>query len=339
MHVVYAVLALVFAAAFYVAFSLLAGVEVRKERSPIQARLEELHSTRVALQTQMLLNDSSMKETGAAVESPLKVIAQLRSMMGKTEARLAKRGLNKRIEHRLRQAGLRLRASEFLALRAVSGMLAGIIGFAVTRHVLGLLAGALAGSWLPELHVERTLQKRLRQFGAQLPEALVVIANSLRSGYSFLQAVDVASNELADPIAAEFRQLVKETQVDIPLEDALANLLSRVPSQELQLVVTAVLIQRQAGGNLANLLDQVSDTLRQRIRFQGEVKAMTAQGRMSGWIVAALPVALGMFMYVVNPEYIGLLFQEPLGKAMLGASAVLEVIGMVIIRRMVQIEL
>ncbi len=343
----WAVAGLIFLAAFYAAYSIAAYLDGRQRRSPLDERLEELHISRVRLQTEALLRNSSgaaAPEEGPEGEvpgsdSPLKVLVQVRRLLGRTEARLARRGLNKRIEHRLRQAGLRLRASEFLALRAVSAVLAGLLALFLTGQPVLLPVCAVLGYWLPQIHVERVVQKRLKKFGEQLPEALTVIANSLRSGYSFLQAVDVAAGELPDPIAAEFRQVVRETQVDIPLEDAMANLLGRVPSPELQLVVTAVLIQRQVGGNLANLLDQVSETLRQRIRFHGEVKALTAQGRMSGWVVSLLPVGLGLFMYMMNPEYIGLLFKDPVGQVMLGGAVLMELAGGLIIRRMVQIEM
>ena len=165
------------------------------------------------------------------------------------------------------------------------------------------------------------------------------MANALKSGYSFLQAADVVGREMPAPIGPEFSQVVRETRVNIAMEDALANLLDRIESPDLDLVVTAVLVNAQVGGNLPQVLDSISSTIRQRIRLRGQVRTLTAQGRMSGLIIGLLPVGLGLFIAVIAPEFIGLLFTHPLGWGMLGAAVVLmETLGIIVIRRIVRVE-
>lgn len=213
------------------------------------------------------------------------------------------------------------------------------LGWAALRSPAGGLLGAAAGAILPPAYVHRRTQMRLRAFQNQLADALTLAANGLRSGYSFLQALDVVGAELPPPAGEEFAQVVRETRVGIPLEDALANLLERVPSADLDLMVTAVLIQRQVGGNLAYIFDRISETIRERVRLQGQMRAITAQGRLSGWIVGLLPPALGAVLFIVNPRYIAPLFSEPAGRAILGVALFFELLGAWVIRRLVRVEL
>lgn len=259
-------------------------------------------------------------------------------LVARLEAAMTRRGRSRRMEARLRQAGVRLRAGEYLALRTLAGLGAGLLAGLSSGRPGWFLVGAVAGHLLPDLLVERAILKRRRAFAVQFPDALTAVGNSLRSGFSFLQAIDVAAAELPEPIAGELAQVVRETQVDIPVEDALANLYSRVPLPEVQLAVTAVLIQRQVGGNLAALLEQVGETVRTRLRVEREMRALTAQGRLSGWIIGLMPAALGGVIFVINREYIGLLFTDVLGQAMLVAAAVLQAVGALVIRRMVRPE-
>lgn len=259
-------------------------------------------------------------------------------IIGRLEQAMGRQGRSRRLEARLRQAGMRLRAAEFYALRTAVGLAAGLLaGVAIGGLGWFLLVG-IGAFLLPDLLVERAVQKRHRAFAVHLSDALTAIANSLRSGFSFLQAVDVAAGELPEPIASELAQVVKETQVDIPMEDALANLYARVPLPEVQLAVTAVLIQRQVGGNLAGLLDQVGETVRTRFRIEREMRALTAQGRLSGWIIGLMPAALGGLIFLINRDYVRMLFTDVLGQAMLVAAGVLQVIGVLVIRRMVRLE-
>lgn len=270
---------------------------------------------------------------------PIAVRSALRYVLRGVEHRLANKGAGKHIEGRLRRAGWRLRASEYMVIRVFSGIVVGGFAFLVLHSIAMGVTFCALGFLLPEVFLAQAITRRVRRFVAQMPDALNIIANSMRSGYSFLQAVDVAANELKDPISMELRQLVMETRVDIALEDALANLYSRVPAPEVQLVATAVLIQRQAGGNLAGLLEQVGETIRMRLRFEGEVRALTAQGRLSGWIIGLLPLFIAGAIALMNPSYVGLLVTEPLGRVMIGIAAVMEVVGALITAKMVRMEI
>ena len=238
---------------------------------------------------------------------------------------------------RLRRADLRLRVGEFLAFSVSAGVILAIVAL----WGLGPLAAMglfCAGVAAPFLYVGRRCEARVRAFGGQLPDALLIMANCLRSGYSVLQAMDVVGRELPPPIGRDFDQVVREVRVNIPLEDALKNLVHRVNSADLDLVVTAILIQRQVGGNLAEVLDRITWTIRERVRIQGEIRTLTAQGRISGWIIAFLPAALGCLLYLMSPEYIRPLVTTPAGWAMVGLGLFMELVGVFFISRVIKVE-
>lgn len=328
----------VFLVAFAVTLAAALLSESRRSRS-VGVRIDEIRSAREPLRTAALLAACPPGE-GAAEGAPraagFRAAAAL--LLGGLQKALIRRGRTRRVESRLRQAGIRLRAAEFLALRLLGGLLAGLAAALFAGGFWPFLAAGAAGFFLPDFYVERRLLRRRRDFVEQIPDALGAIGNSLRSGFSFLQAVEVAAQELPDPAAGEFLQVVRETQVDIPVEDALANLYERMPLPEVQLVVTAVIIQRQVGGNLAGLLEQVGDTVRMRLHVERELRALTAQGRLSGWIVGLLPVGLGGIISLFNRGYLSPLFSDVLGQVLLAAVAVMQVIGMLVIRRLVRLE-
>lgn len=326
----------VFLVAFAGTLALALAAESRRARS-VGVRIDEIRSAREPLRTAALLAPPPGGEAERAPRAAgFKAAATL--LLGGLQKVLVRRGRTRRVESRLRQAGIRLRAAEFLALRVLGGLVLGLAAALVSGGWWLFLAAGAAGFLLPDLYVERRLLQRRRDFVEQIPDALGAIGNSLRSGFSFLQAVEVAAQELPDPAAGELLQVVRETQVDIPVEDALANLYERMPLPEVQLVVTAVIIQRQVGGNLAGLLEQVGDTVRMRLHVERELRALTAQGRLSGWIVGLLPVGLGGIISLFNGGYLSPLFSDVLGQVLLAAVAVMQVIGMVVIRRLVRLE-
>lgn len=250
---------------------------------------------------------------------------------------IAGQAISSNLATRLRRAGLKLQVSEFIVLTWAASVVLGLLGWVLTNGLLAILFWA-AGLWLPHTYLDSRIKARIKAFEDQLPDALSIMANSLKSGYSFLQAMDVCSRELPDPLAGEFAQVMKEIRVNIPIEDGLQNLTRRVPSDDLDLIVTAVLIQRQVGGNLAEVLDKISATIRERLKILGEIKTLTAQGKLSGWIVSLLPVGLGLIMYVLNPTYMGGMVDHPLGWAMIGAGLVSQLIGIMIIRSIISLE-
>nr|WP_320145276.1 type II secretion system F family protein [uncultured Anaeromusa sp.] len=245
---------------------------------------------------------------------------------------------NKGLEQRLLQAGLLLRPGEFLLLCLVIAGGSVLLGLVLLGQHPGLIAFAVSGYLLPHFVLQRKVRQRAKAFDAQLGDALVLIANSLRTGYSFMQAIDMVAKEMAPPISIEFARVIREMSLGVPTETAMNALTQRVDSEDLDLVVTAMLIQRQIGGNLAEILDKIAGTIRERVRLRGQIQTLTAQGRLSGLIVGVLPFALGGFIYLVNPGYISSLFTNPVGQKMLAAGFVLQGLGILLIRKIIDIE-
>ena len=249
-------------------------------------------------------------------------------------------GYKKKIQVQLTRAHLLLRAEEYITLC--------LILFTVLFFLVIMLKGALhwplavlvgiAGWLAPSFILKSKIKKRVKNLNDQLGDAIILISNSLKAGYSFFQAVDAVSKEMSGPISEEFILLQKEINLGLNTDKALENMANRVMSDDLELVVTAVMIQRQVGGNLAEVLDNISSTIRDRVRIKTEIKTVTAQGRLSGIIISVLPIVLGIVIYLINPELMSLLFTEPLGILILIVSVIMESIGIFLIRKIVQIE-
>lgn len=243
-----------------------------------------------------------------------------------------------RIERELARADIPLRGSEFVAINLILIVVGFIVGFLLTRGGGFAFGLAVAGGFLPNAYVKWKQAGRLARLNSQIADALVIMANSLRAGYSFLQAMDMVSREMAPPISDEFSAAMKEMGLGAPTEGALTGLAERAGSEDMELVVTAVLIQRQVGGNLAEVLDNIAHTIRERVRIRAEIRTLTAQGRLSGIIIGVLPVALGCLLYAINPSYIRLLFTHPVGRIMVVMAAVGEIVGAWVIKRIITIE-
>jgi tight adherence protein B len=183
----------------------------------------------------------------------------------------------------------------------IGGFLAWLIG---NRHPISLLIGVIAGFLAPRLYVRRLQRQRLTKFNDQLSDMLNLMVNGLRAGYSTMQAMEAVSKELPSPISDEFRRVVQEMQIGIPLETALDNLLRRIPSDDLDFVITAINVQREVGGNLSEILDTISFTIRERVRIKGEVRTLTAQVRTSGTVLSFIPFGLTIVLWFLNPDYL-----------------------------------
>jgi tight adherence protein B len=195
--------------------------------------------------------------------------------------------------------------AEYLALTAITTIVgAGLIWLIGNRHWISLLLGAVAGFMAPRTYVRRQQRQRLRKFDEQLSDMLNLMVNGLRAGYSTLQALEAVSKELPSPISEEFRRVVQEMQIGIPMETALENLLRRIPSNDLDFVVTAINVQREVGGNLSEILDNISFTIRERVRIKGEIRVLTAQVRTSGTILSLIPFFLTIVLWFLNPDYL-----------------------------------
>jgi tight adherence protein B len=242
------------------------------------------------------------------------------------------------LETDLARADISLRGSEFMALSIILTVLAAFYGWVLFRNVLLAVILGFLGGFLPNFYVKYRQKVRLTKFDSQIADALIIMSNSLRAGYSFLQATDMVSREMSPPISVEFAATMKEMSLGSPTETALMSMVDRVGSEDLELVMTAVLIQRQIGGNLAEVLDNIAETIRERVKLRQEIKTLTAQGRLSGLIIGVLPIGLAVFLLAVNPEYIRILFTHPIGRLMIGVALVAEIIGILFIRRIVAIE-
>jgi len=242
------------------------------------------------------------------------------------------------LEVDLARADISLRGSEFMALAIILTVLGACYGWVLFRNVLLAMVFGVAGGFLPNFYLKYRQKVRLAKFDSQIADALIIMSNSLRAGYSFLQAMDMVCREMSPPISHEFTAAMKEMSLGSPTETALMALVDRVGSEDLELVVTAVLIQRQIGGNLAEVLDNIAETIRERVKLRQEIKTLTAQGRLSGLIIGVLPIVLAIFLLAVNPEYIRILFIHPIGKLMIGVALIGEIIGILVIRRIVAIE-
>mgnify|MGYP001772793302 CR=1 FL=1 len=243
------------------------------------------------------------------------------------------------IARELASANLKLTVSEFLTITALSSLLVGFLAYALYhRSIIMGIAGMVVGFYLPRLWVKTLQNRRLKAFNSQLPDAITLLANSMRSGYSLLQAMETVAKEMPQPISEEFGRVVYEVGIGLPLQRALNNMVRRVRSDDLDLMATAIIIQHEVGGNLADILDTINETIRERVRILGEIRALTAQQRLTGYIIGFLPIGLTLIIYMINRSYISNLFNDPWGLVMLGIGGFMMVLGFFIIRAITKIE-
>lgn len=253
------------------------------------------------------------------------------------------------IKERIAKADVKLRVSEYIVLIVISALLVTGLTFILFDGSIFLTPlGFLLGLRLPRMYINYSANRRMTQFDGQLGDTLNLWVNALRSGYSVLQAMETIATELPPPVSREFERVVQEVRLGLGLEQALDNMYRRVPSDDLDMVITAVNIQREVGGNLAEVLDTISFTIRERVRIKGEIRTLTAQGRISGWIISLLPIGLGLVLYAMNPEYVEQLWIRekpwifepifPCGWLVIGVGVILIGIGVLAIRKIVDIE-
>ena len=244
----------------------------------------------------------------------------------------------RRIELLMQQADWPIRGTEFEAILLLWGGLVGLITFLVTLKGAMFFAGALAGILMGLALLGLRIRRRRKKFTNQLGDMLTMVANALRAGFSFMQAFELISREMDAPMGREVQLVVNEVNLGNTLESALDNMQRRVASPDFELVVTAVLIQRQVGGDLASILDTISETIAERVRMRREVMALTAQGRASAMVVGLVPIALAGALSIFNPNYLKPLIETDMGHMFIIAAVVLELIGVLIIRRIVDIK-
>ena len=264
---------------------------------------------------------------------------------------IERQDLATRLSTELARADLKMKPAEFILawiatpfVFVVAAFLVGLI-FEGFRNPVALVAIFLIGAYAPRWYLGYRQRKRLKEFGVQLPDTITLLANSLRAGSSFLQGIELVTREARPPISEEFERVVREMQLGLALQPALNNLVRRVASEDLELMVTAIQIQSQVGGNLATVLDSIAHTIRERIRIVGEINTLTAMQRYSGYVITLLPVGLAGLLFLISPTYISVMLENPpemlglpMGSVFFLVGLISMGIGYMFIRRIVDIK-
>ena len=247
------------------------------------------------------------------------------------------------VSRNLARADIKFRPAEYLTL---------VVGFAIIGGILGMVSSGgsilfaliflFIGASVPQFYVLAAQRRRLKMFDNQLGDMLNLMVNGLRAGFSTLQAMEAVSRELPSPISDEFHRVVQEMQLGIQMEDALTHLTRRINSDDLDLVITAINIQREVGGNLAEILDVISYTIRERVRIKGQIAAITAQGRATAWVIAALPIVLVLLLFMLNREYMMTMFNPETrgcGIPIMVLAGIMVISGFFAVQKIVQIDI
>jgi tight adherence protein B len=246
------------------------------------------------------------------------------------------------ISRDIARADLKLRPTEYVALKIIASMGTAVIVAILFSNIIFGGIGLVVGFFLPDFYIKQKQSSRLHQFEAQMADMLNLSVNGLRAGYSIIQALESISKEMPPPTSIEIRRVVQEVQIGLPLETGLENLLRRMNSPDLKLIITAINIQREVGGNLAEILDTISHTIRERVRIKGEIRVLTAQQSITGYLIGFLPFGLAIFLYLYNPSYIMRFFDEDTrmcGLPMVICGLLLIAIGFIAVRQIVNIEI
>jgi len=251
---------------------------------------------------------------------------------------LTSRGLGSSLATQLAQADLKITVGEFMIATVLLILVLGVVSYLWRRNVLIAAGACLLGFFAPRIYVGMSRGRRLKAFDNQLGDSINLLVNSLRAGYSVMQAMEAIAEEMGPPISVEFGRVVQEVQFGITLEQALGHMLRRITSDDLDMLITAINVQREVGGNLAEVLDSISHTIRERVRIKGEMKSLTAQSRVSGYMVSAIPVILAGVIYLINGEFMSLLFTNKCGWIMIGVAVLGVVLGFIVINKLMQID-
>jgi tight adherence protein B len=243
------------------------------------------------------------------------------------------------LELLMQQSGAKWTMEVFLLASVGLSVAFAVSTLMATRLWPAALAAGVLGALLPYMRVRRLRTKRLNGFEAQLPEAIDLLGRAIRAGHPLSSGLKMVADETQEPIAGEFRRAFEEQRFGLPFEDAVLAMADRVTLVDVRILVTAILIQREVGGNLAEVLDNLASVIRARFVIRRQLRTFTAQGRMSGYVLAVLPIAVATIIYFLNPNYMMILFTDPLGKLMLGTASVMQLIGFLWIRNIVNIDI
>lgn len=246
---------------------------------------------------------------------------------------------DKKLEIELMKSDIPITIEELLVIKMLTSTAFALLTYAISKDFIIVFIMFVIIWNIPKVIISRRKKERIKTFNEQLNEGTMIISNSLKAGYSFLQAIAAVSEETKDPFSKEFKKLLKEMSLGISEEIALQNMLNRLDSDDLRLIVNAILIQKDIGGNLSEILDNISNTIRERQKIQNEIKTLTAQGRLAGIIVMSIPFFLGFTIYLFNKEYMMPLFTTPLGLVMIIGAFINQILGLIMIRKIIKIDI
>jgi tight adherence protein B len=302
---------------------LLATHGTDKKRAKLQKRLSEalLHSAHTEDIDVVLARNELMSEIPWVNRTLISIQAALH------------------LKRMLDQADLHITPSRLIMFSVMSGLLGGLAASVLTVFIPIMVLAGLACASVPFVHVWWKRKKRFDAFLEQLPDALDLISRALSAGHAFSEALHMVSIEMPNPVAAEFRKAYEEQNLGLSVKLALENLTERMPLLDLKLCVTAILIQRETGGNLAEILEKVAYTIRERFRILGDLKTLTTSSRMSAWLLCGLPIGVALAVTIMNPEYMSVLWKDPRGHYLIAAAMAMQVTGMLIVRKILNIKI
>ena len=316
-------LVFVFALFLVLGAYLLATHGTEQKRARLQKRLSEalLHSAHTEDVEVVLARNELMSE-----------IPWMNQMMINIQATF-------HLKRMLDQANLHITPSRLLMFSFMAGMLGGLAASVLTVFIPLMILSGLACASIPFIHVYYKRKKRFDKFLEQLPEALDLVSRALSAGHAFSEALHMISIEMPEPIATEFRKTYEEQNLGLSVKLALENLTQRMPLLDLKMCVTAILIQRETGGNLAEILEKVAYTIRERFRILGDLKTLTTSSRMSAWLLCGLPIGVALAVTFLNPDYMSVLWKDPRGHYLIALALFMQITGMLIVRKILRIQI
>jgi tight adherence protein B len=243
------------------------------------------------------------------------------------------------LKRMLDQADLQITPSKLVMFSVMAGMLAAMAAGVLTQSIVMMIAAGLLIATLPILYVLFKRKQRLNKFLELLPDALDLVSRALSAGHAFSESLHMVATEMPEPIAGEFQKTYEEQNLGLSLKLALENLTQRIPLLDLKMCVTAIMIQRETGGNLAEILEKVAYTIRERFRIMGDLKTLTTSSRMSAWLLCGLPIAVSLVITIMNPEYMSVLWKDPRGHLLIAIALFMQLTGMLIVRKILNIKI
>ncbi len=284
--------------------------------------------------------EKRLRDVGPGAEEPDATVVRQEQAgaLPAMERLIGKTGAGPRLAALIQQSGVRMSVSTFVVASLGLAALAGMVVARFVHVPVAMPVAAAAGASLPYLFLLQRRSARIKRFEEQFPEALDLLSRALRAGHAFQTALGMVADELPEPVGPEFKKTFDQQNFGLPLKDALGELAGRIPLIDVRFFVTAVSIQRETGGNLAEILDNLAAVVRERFKILRQVRVHTAHGRMTGYVLLALPAALGMALAFISPSHMNTLFNEPLGRTMLIGAGVMQTVGYVWIRQVIKIE-